>query len=294
MKLDFPTYAKDIAALGREITMESLGGARELIEPLLAVEPFEGVNIQRDIVYGEHERHRLDVFTPSSPEPDRPVLVYVHGGGFIMGDKHTPGSHFLDNIGVWAVEHGFNAINITYRLAPESVWPSGIEDMHSVVSYLQSGKVESLGKAEKVFLIGHSAGAFHSASYLSHRHLYAPTGHGLSGLILMSGLYDFTTLPITEKEQAYIGLDTSTYAEKSSLVGVVDSGVPMLVVMAEHDPDYFQAQSLQLLNAYHQKHKKLPHNVLLAGQNHLSGILCLGLEGDLLGPQLDCFINMHS
>jgi hypothetical protein len=54
-----------------------------------------------------------------------PVLVFVHGGGFVGGSKGGPGQALHDNIGRFAVEHGLIGATINYRFAPEFKFPSG-------------------------------------------------------------------------------------------------------------------------------------------------------------------------
>ncbi|HXR93627.1 MAG TPA: nuclear transport factor 2 family protein [Steroidobacteraceae bacterium] len=99
----------------------------------------------------------------------RPVLVFIHGGGFSRGAKSTPGSPFYDNIGVWAVDHGLVGVTINYRLAPQYQWPSGIEDLTLVVAWLKSHIAQYGGDPHKIVLWGHSAGAAHVADYVSHQ-----------------------------------------------------------------------------------------------------------------------------
>lgn len=59
---------------------------RVLFEPFYE-EPSKDVDVIRDERYGIVERNRLDVFFPVSKEPGKPVLLFVHGGGFFSGDK---------------------------------------------------------------------------------------------------------------------------------------------------------------------------------------------------------------
>jgi len=66
----------------------------------------------------------------------RPALIYVHGGGFVRGDKRAPGSPFNDTIMLWAVRNGYIGVNATYRLAPQAVWPSGAEDLAAAVQWV--------------------------------------------------------------------------------------------------------------------------------------------------------------
>ena len=96
-----------------------------LYAPLQEKEPYQGVKTERDVKYGAADRNLLDVFMPATASPSRPVLIFVHGGGFTAGNKRGPGSPFYDNIMLWAVKNGFVGVNMTYRLAPQSPWPAG-------------------------------------------------------------------------------------------------------------------------------------------------------------------------
>lgn len=288
----FAEFSKKIKALGRDVNMSTLAATKDLILPFIS-EPKQGeVNVVRDISYGEDERHRMDVFTPGSGfEPQRPILIFVHGGGFVGGDKHAEGSPFYSNIGWWAVQNGYNAITMTYRLAPEHQFPSGIEDLHELMRYLRHEGREHGLESESIFLMGQSAGAAHAASYVAHQEIYAPFGHGLKGLILLSGLYNYAGVVAGPMEKAYLGDDESLYESRSSIKGLLASELPMLVTLAEMDPPIFEEHGLQLLTALQEKYKKLPRFVHALGQNHLSVALYLGLEGDLVGPQILAFIE---
>src|SRR5947199_6596235 len=69
-----------------------------LYAPMQQKEPYQGVKVERDVKYGPADRHLLDVFTPDPAAAPRPVLIYIHGGGFIAGSKRNPGSPFYDNV----------------------------------------------------------------------------------------------------------------------------------------------------------------------------------------------------
>ena len=103
----------------------ALSSGSALYAPLQEKEPYQGVKVERDVKYGAADRNLLDVFLRDTASPARPVLIYVHGGGFVAGNKRTPGSPFNDNIMLWAVKNGFVGVNMTYRLAPQSPWPAG-------------------------------------------------------------------------------------------------------------------------------------------------------------------------
>ena len=207
--MKFSDLAREIRQLGREINPRTLEATRNLIAPLHNIaDPPLDVDVVREVKYGNHDRHRLDIFTSSqNRNHNKPVLIFVHGGGFIAGDKHTPGSPFYDNIAIWAVRNGFNAVNMTYRLAPDFQWPSGIEDIRAAIELIKHKGYEFGIGASKLFLMGQSAGAVHAASYVAHPEFYSPHPHELKGLILLSGLYNFANTKATSLERAYFGDD---------------------------------------------------------------------------------------
>jgi acetyl esterase/lipase len=293
--MNFADYARRISSIGREVSLDTVMATRAVVQPLVSPLDTSLVNVTRDVHYSRDARCRMDVFTPAAGfDPARPALVFVHGGGFIAGDKHAEGSPFFSNIGQWAVQHGCNGVTITYRLAPAHQWPSGVEDLQHLIQFIQQQGAQYGLAANNIFLMGQSAGAAHVASYVAHPDLYAPQAHGLKGLILLSGMYNYSSMPISNKEQAYLGEDASLYAARSSLHGLLNCGLPVLVTVAENDPPMFEQQYLELLEAWQKQHRKLPVCVYAAGQNHMSVAMALGLDCDLIGPRLQQFIVEHS
>lgn len=94
-----------------------------LFAPMQQKEPYQGVKTERDVKYGPADCHQLDMFTSETGSSARPVLIFIHGGGFIAGNKRAPGSPFYDNVMLWAVNNGFVGVTATYRLAPQSPHP---------------------------------------------------------------------------------------------------------------------------------------------------------------------------
>src|SRR6185437_14493662 len=208
-----------------------------LYAPLQQKEPYAGVKVERDVKYGPAELNRLDVFTPEAASPARPVLIFVHGGAFVAGNKRGPhASPFYDNIMLWAVKNGFIGVNIDYRLAPASPWPAAAEDLGLAMQWVAQNIAAHGGDPSQVFLMGHSAGAVHVASYVSHPEFHKVSGGGLKGAIMVSGLYDLTADPLGGAEKSYFGNDASLYAQRSSLQGLLKTEVPFMIVTAELDP----------------------------------------------------------
>jgi acetyl esterase/lipase len=206
----------------------------------------------------------------------------VHGGGFARGAKRTEGSPFYDNIGLWAVGADFVGVTLNYRLAPESVWPSGIEDLTAAVAWLKANAARFGGDPSKIVLWGHSAGAAHVADYVASaakRNAEA----GVAGAVLTSGFYDLGTEVSVWK--VYYGEDVATYADRSSLPGLAATTVPLFVSDAALDPDMFQEETAKLVAA--RAGKPLDH-VRLAGHSHISETYAVGTgDRSLSGPVLE-------
>ena len=135
----------------------------ELYAPLQEKEPYQGVKVERDVKYGPADRNLLDIFLPETAAPPRPVLIFVHGGAFVGGNKRTtPTSPFYDNIMLWAAKNGFVGVNVTYRLAPLAPWPAGAEDMAAAVQWVTDKIGERGGNPARIYLMGHSAARFTS------------------------------------------------------------------------------------------------------------------------------------
>ncbi len=230
--------AQKLQELGRVVDPPKTGA---LYAPLQEKEPYQGVKVERDVKYGAADRNLLDVFLPDTASPARPVLIYVHGGGFVAGNKRTPGSPFNGNIMLWAVKNGFVSVNMTYRLAPQSPWPAGAEDLAAVVAWV-AGKIgERGGDPARIYLMGHSAGAAHVASYASHLEFHK-VKDGTAGAIMISGLYDLTATSAGASYSVYFGTDPALYAERSSLQGLATTDIPLMVAAAELDPEGFVLQ----------------------------------------------------
>jgi acetyl esterase/lipase len=291
MSFDLLEMSRRIRALGTEISPQTIEGTAALYAPFHEREPYRAVSVTRDASYGPNERHRLDVFradaaSASAGLRSAPVLMFVHGGGFVGGDKRTPGSPYNDNIALWAVRHGMIGVNMTYRLAPQFPWPSGAEDVAGAVAWVRKNIPAHGGDPRRVFIMGTSAGAAHVASYIAHREFHPTSGLGLAGAALLSGMYDLALAPRNAFQIAYYGNDDEQYRRASTLEGLVAAEVPLLFVLTEMDPPDFQRQGLELLNAWFARRGRWPSFVHMLGHNHLSSTMHLNTPDGLLGERI--------
>jgi acetyl esterase/lipase len=260
-----------------------------LYVPLQEKEPYQGVKIERDVKYGSADRNLLDIFVPEAGSSFRPVLIYVHGGGFVAGNKHPPDSPFYDNVMLWAVKNGFVGVNVTYRLAPQAPWPAGAEDLAAAVQWVSENITQRGGDPVRIFLMGHSAGAVHVASYVSHPEFYKVKGGGLAGAIMLSGSYDLTATPAGAPEIAYFGADPARYAERSSLQGLLRSNTPLMIAAAELDPPDFVQQFELLRDAACKRPSGCITAGLLPQHSHMSEVYSINTDDNGLTAEIFTF-----
>lgn len=235
--------------------------------------PYQGVKVERDVHYGPAERNLLDLFSPdqAAAQP-RPVLIFVHGGAFVAGNRRSgPTSPFYDNVMLWALRNGMVGVNMTYRLSPQNPWPAGAEDIGQAVAWVRNEIATRGGDPNRVFILGHSTGAVHLATYVSHPELQKVPGSGLAGALMLSGLYQITPQLVADSPTypGYFGTDASKYEERSSLKGLTSTHVPLWFGTAELDPPSFENQAL-LINDTLCKAGKCPAFHRFLGHSHMS------------------------
>jgi triacylglycerol lipase len=257
------------------------------------VDVISGTVVTRDLAYGPDAAHRLDVFSPSRESvTSHPVLLFVHGGGFVGGDKREPGLPFWDNIGHWAANNGLVGVTINYRLAPESRWPGGAEDVDAAVRWITEHADDFGADGRRIILVGQSAGATHVAGAIAQ-----DVAGGLDrmasvrAVVLVSGIYEPASAEKNHLHGAYFGGDPSVWDRASTLPALATGTVPLWVCLSQYDPQDFEQQFVRLLDEHRQESGNLPRFVQFEGHDHLSAVLSVGLDDDPLGRTLREAIN---
>lgn len=262
-----------------------------LYAPLQQREPYAGVRVARDVRYGpDGQRNLLDVFTPEAAGAARPVLVFVHGGGFTGGARRTGTSPFYDNIALWAVRNGMVGVNTTYRLAPQNPWPAAQEDLAATIAWVRENIAARGGDPNRIYVMGHSAGAAHVAQYIGHPRFHVEPGGGIAGAILVSGLFDPSSATPGPALQAYFGNDAAVYPRRSALPGMAASRVPMLVAYAELDPSDFHEQAEQAQAALCGAGHCRPL-LQLRGHSHMSEVYAINTQDTALTDAIRAFVQ---
>jgi predicted esterase len=285
-----PDVIAQLTGLGRAITPDLVQTTWALLTPFHEKVGYTAPRIDRDRAYGDHPRHRLDVHTggeQAAAGDGAPVFVFVHGGGFVGGDKRQPGSPAYDHIGAWAVRNGWVGVTITYRLAPEHTWPAGAQDVAAAVDWVRENIADYGGDPARIVVAGHSAGCVHVASYVTGQG--GGSLDGVRGAGLLSGFYVIPDEGRAELERSYYGEAPSETV--STLPGLLSTQIPLIFAVAERDPEFSHYQVARLTEAWMARYGAVPQVIWSEGHNHVSQIGSIGVDDLALGAQLARFVG---
>ncbi|SDC30134.1 Acetyl esterase/lipase [Terribacillus halophilus] len=109
----------------------------------------------KDIVYPtENYDGRLDFYYPEDDQGTLPIVIYIHGGGWIGGDKDAQNPFTM-----WIASKGYLVVNVNYGLAPEYTFPAQLYQLNDAIGFALREAPRYHGDTEQVFVGGGSAGA---------------------------------------------------------------------------------------------------------------------------------------
>ncbi|MFZ5949791.1 MAG: alpha/beta hydrolase [Candidatus Rifleibacteriota bacterium] len=106
-----------------------------------------------DLAYGNHERQKLDIYAPENASGS-PVLVYIHGGAWKMGNKKM-----VNDKPVFFTSRNWIFVSANYRLLPEGRHPNNAQDVASALAWVHDNIEKFGGNPDRIILCGFSAGA---------------------------------------------------------------------------------------------------------------------------------------
>lgn len=281
-----------VKQLGKRWDNEVNTETRAAYLPALRVAGRDGVTVHRDLKYGAHERHRLDVFEPLQKAARlRPVVVYVHGGGLTGGDKDAVGTpyegYLYGNVGRYFALNGMVGVTATYRLVPQVQFPGGAEDVSAVVRWTRANAAKYGGDPDQIFIIGHSAGGTLVGGYLYMQSVQQAGDPAVAGAILLSpAVGGERTGPREKVALSYYGTDRAKWTQNVPL-GLYNTykgrSVPTMVVVAEYDPPEIEAPAAALIARICEKEQACPHFVNMRGHNHVSHAMSLTTTDNSFG-----------
>ncbi|MEZ0273451.1 MAG: alpha/beta hydrolase [Roseimicrobium sp.] len=179
----------------------------------------------------EKERCKLDLYLPKNKK-DYPVIVWFHGGGLTGGQK--AGGDTAKVVESW-VQAGIAVASVNYRLSPKVKFPAYIEDGAAAVAWVKKNIATHGGDPKRVFIGGHSAGAYLTMMLgLDAKYLKAAGVDVLSiaGLIPVSGQ---TMTHFTVRQERGLPKEDVIADEAAPIHFARKDTPPMLLLMGDKD-----------------------------------------------------------
>ncbi|MBS1149151.1 MAG: hypothetical protein H6Q89_849 [Myxococcaceae bacterium] len=267
------------------------------------VDVCEGGREIRDVAYWsgadfDGEKHRLDLYLPAGSGP-HPVLVFVHGGGWRLGDRQQLGGSYI-KLGRRLAAQGVLTIVISYRLAPRFKHPAQVRDVSRALAWAMEHAPEYGGDPRRLFAMGHSAGAHLVALAATDPRWLAELNRSpaqLKGVIGVSGPYDvehlgrstlFGGLPMVIPA---FGADASVWRDAVP-ANHLEHGTPppFLIAWADADPELLRRDGVRFADALKQAHLEVT-TFESPFDDHFSVITDFGGASNPLAEQVLKFIR---
>jgi acetyl esterase/lipase len=171
-----------------------LAGCDAAFNALRLIVPKTGYRMVPSQAYGADPRQKLDIYVPDNLKASAPVLLFFYGGSWTSGSKEQ----YLAFGQAFASE-GIVTVVADYRLYPQVTYPAFVEDGAAALAWVHANIALHGGDPARIFVSGHSAGAYNAVMLGSEPAFLKDVGGDLSwirGVIGIAGPYDF--LPLTE------------------------------------------------------------------------------------------------
>ncbi|UUZ69939.1 alpha/beta hydrolase [Polaromonas sp. P2-4] len=183
------------------------------------------------LAYGAHARQRLDVYRPNGVASDAPLVVFFYGGSWSSGER---GDYRF--VGEALASRGIVTVIADYRLSPEFRYPAFVQDSARAVRWAFDHAAEHGAHPARIFVMGHSAGAYNAAMVALDSRWLAVEGLNpsrLAGWIGLAGPYDF--LPIVDAKTRIAFNWPATPADSQPLSHASRASPPALLLAPVQD-----------------------------------------------------------
>jgi len=205
-----------------------------LLDAVVSRDSYRG---RQGMPYGSDQRQKLDVFRPLVDGRSAPLVVFFYGGSWTRGERSD-----YRFVGEALASHGVATVIADYRLSPQVRYPQFLNDCAQAVKWAFDHASELGADAGRVFLMGHSAGAYNAAMlaldprWLANVRL-AP--QRLAGWVGLAGPYDF--LPIVNPD-AQIAFNWPATAPDTQPIAHVSAKAPRSLLLAAAEDDSVNPQ----------------------------------------------------
>ena len=192
--------------------------------------PRSGYHVVRDLAYGTDPRQKLDLYVPDSLKTRAPVILFFYGGFWQSGSKAL----YLAFGQAFASE-GIVVAVADYRLYPQVRYPDFVRDGAAAFTYVQTHVAQYGGDPDRVFVAGHSAGAYIAVMLAADPEWLRAAGAdpaSVRGAIGISGPYNFLPLKDANLVAIFGGADRP---ETQPIAHIDGKRPPMLLVTGAAD-----------------------------------------------------------
>jgi acetyl esterase/lipase len=244
------------------------------------------IRFTADVPYGPHPAQRLDLYLPR--DDGFPVVVFVHGGAWISEDKCQYGV-----VGRYLAQHGVGAAVIEYRKPPAGDVDAELRDVAAAFAWTRRHAVGFGGVADRMFLMGHSAGSHLVATAALQSSYFEREGLGVDairGVIALSGTYRIG-LNVRLLGVAYaFRFDDWRSVSPADLVR--PDAPPFLLLCAAREVCYLRRPTVE----FHRRLRECGASselYVVPGEDHYGEALHIANPGCLQGPRILGFIRSH-
>ncbi|MBV6662848.1 alpha/beta hydrolase [Pseudomonas yamanorum] len=213
------------------LAIATLLAACSPIKVLNALTPTSTFTKTSSIAYGDDPRQKLDVYRPVTALPDAPVVVFFYGGSWNSGSKDDYGF-----VGEALASRGIVVVIADYRLYPRVRYPLFLQDGAQAVAWAHQHSAEYGGDPRKLYVMGHSSGAYNAAMLALDPQWLAGVGLSPSifkGWIGLAGPYDF--LPIENREVRPVFFFPDSPPDSQPINHVSHDAPPSLLIASVDD-----------------------------------------------------------
>ena len=249
-----------------------------------------GDHIVRDLAYGSDPRQRLDLYLSDHPAAGAPLILFFYGGSWQSGSK----SDYLA-FGQAFASKGISVAIADYRLYPQVRYPVFLADGAQAFAYLHDHVTEHGLNPQRIFLAGHSAGAYIAVMLAADQAYLRQAGASLQwvrGVIGIAGPYDF--LPLQDK--ALIAIFEGADRADTQPITYIDGKRPPMLLAAGTDDTVVDPSNTSRMAARLRSFGSPVEEKSYPGIGHIGIILSLvpGLRGTTtLRSDMIRFVESH-
>ncbi len=205
------------------------------------------LTVTRDLAYEPGPRHALDVYRPAHAGAKLPLVIFIYGGSWHGGEKSE-----YPFVAASLAHEGAVVMVPDYGIYPQTLYPGFLEDNAAAVAWGFAHAAEYGADPHRVFLVGHSAGAYNVAmltldpTWLQHVGLAATD---LAGVVGISGPYDF--LPMTDPAIAAVFAPGGDGPVTQPITYARAQTPPMLLLVGSDDRTVGEGDTIRLTNRLH-------------------------------------------